>query len=114
MAQRASLFVAVRDLVRKAGRVWLQDNAPRVGAALAFYTLISLAPVLIIVVWIAGACSYGKSIHQHIRESTASRHPACGCKEYSGKKAPLVVLLDFPFSLNLSQTLTVNQTLARP
>jgi membrane protein len=32
----------------------MEDNAPRMGAALAFYTLFSLAPVLIIVVWIAG------------------------------------------------------------
>lgn len=54
MVQRVSLFAVVRDLAREAGRAWLQDNAPRMGAALAFYTLFSLAPVLIIVVWIAG------------------------------------------------------------
>jgi membrane protein len=53
MVQRASLFAAVRDLAREAGSAWLEDNAPRMGAALAFYTLFSLAPVLIIVVWIA-------------------------------------------------------------
>ena len=57
MIQRLSLFVAVRDLVKAAGSAWFEDNAPRMGAALAFYTLFSLAPFLIIVVWIAGWCS---------------------------------------------------------
>ena len=32
----------------------LADNAPRFGAALSFYTLFSLAPVLIVAVSIAG------------------------------------------------------------
>jgi uncharacterized BrkB/YihY/UPF0761 family membrane protein len=54
VAQRLSLFVAVRDVAKKAGSAWFENNAPRMGAALAFYTLFSLAPVLIIVVWIAG------------------------------------------------------------
>jgi membrane protein len=54
VVQRLSLFVAIGDLAKKAGSAWLEDNAPRMGAALAFYTLFSLAPVLIIVVWIAG------------------------------------------------------------
>ena len=33
---------------------WWEDNAPRLGAALAFYTLFSLSPLLIIAVAIAG------------------------------------------------------------
>lgn len=37
-------------MVREASVAWLEDNAPRMGAALAFYTLFSLAPVLIILV----------------------------------------------------------------
>ena len=41
-------------LLRQAGVAWLSDNAPRFGAALAFYTLFSLAPVLIVAVSIAG------------------------------------------------------------
>jgi membrane protein len=40
---------------REAVRVqWLDDTAPRFGAALAFYTLFSWAPVLIVAVSIAG------------------------------------------------------------
>jgi membrane protein len=63
VVQRASLFAAVRDLTREAGGAWLGDNAPRMGAALAFYTLFSLAPVLIIVVWIA-ALVFGRTAAQ--------------------------------------------------
>lgn len=57
--ERLSLFVAVRDLAKRAGVAWFEDNAPRMGAALVFYTLFSLAPVLIIVVWIASLVSGG-------------------------------------------------------
>jgi membrane protein len=41
-------------LLKEAGAAWLDDNATRFGAALAFYTLFSLAPVLIVAVSIAG------------------------------------------------------------
>jgi membrane protein len=41
-------------LLRRAGSAWLEDNAPRLGAALAFYTLFAIAPVLVIVVALAG------------------------------------------------------------
>jgi membrane protein len=51
---RVSLLAALTVLLRKAGAAWLADNAPRLGAALAFYTLFSLAPVLIIAVSVAG------------------------------------------------------------
>ncbi len=38
---------------------WLNHNAPRLGASLAFYTLLSLAPLLIFLIAIAGAI-YGR------------------------------------------------------
>jgi membrane protein len=37
-----------------AGRAWLDDNAPSMGAALAFYSAFSLAPLLIIASAVAG------------------------------------------------------------
>lgn len=40
-------------IFKQAGAGWIADNAPRLGAALAFYTLFSLAPVLIVVLSIA-------------------------------------------------------------
>jgi membrane protein len=51
---RVSLLETLTALLRQAGVAWLADNAPRLGAALAFYTLFSLAPVLIVAVSVAG------------------------------------------------------------
>jgi membrane protein len=52
--ERIRFLGAFTALIRQAGVAWLDDNAPRFGAALAFYTLFSLAPVLIVAVSIAG------------------------------------------------------------
>lgn len=43
------------DLVKQAGVAWVDDRAPTMGAALAFYSAFSLAPLLIIVIAVAGA-----------------------------------------------------------
>ncbi len=51
---RVNLFRTLAALLRQAGAAWLADNAPRLGATLAFYTLFSLAPVLIVAVSVAG------------------------------------------------------------
>ena len=52
--ERIRFLGAFTALIKQAGVAWLDDNAPRFGAALAFYTLFSLAPVLIVAVSIAG------------------------------------------------------------
>lgn len=52
--QKLEFFKALTGLLRQAGEAWIADNAPRLGAALAFYTLFSLAPVLLVAVSIAG------------------------------------------------------------
>jgi membrane protein len=49
-----SLLKTVAALLRQACAAWLDDDAPTLGAALAFYTLFSLAPVLIVAVSVAG------------------------------------------------------------
>jgi len=41
-------------LLKRAFAQWNRDNAPRMGAALAYYTIFSLAPLLVIAVAIAG------------------------------------------------------------
>lgn len=41
-------------LLRQTAQSWLDDRAPSMGAALAYYTLFSLAPLLLIVISIAG------------------------------------------------------------
>lgn len=53
----APLPLRVREipgLVLTAAKDWSSDNVPRLGASLAYYTLFSIAPVLIIVIAIAG------------------------------------------------------------
>jgi membrane protein len=52
--ERVKFLGAFTALLKQAGIAWLADDAPRFGAALAFYTLFSLAPVLIVAVSIAG------------------------------------------------------------
>jgi membrane protein len=43
-----TLLKTVAALLRQACAAWLDDDAPTLGAALVFYTLFSLAPVLIV------------------------------------------------------------------
>ncbi len=45
---------AVRDLFAQVGRAWLADRVPSMGAALAYYTVFSMAPLLLIVAAVAG------------------------------------------------------------
>lgn len=41
-------------LIKEAGTAWVDDYAPSMGAALAYYTLFSIAPLLLLVISIAG------------------------------------------------------------
>lgn len=41
-------------IVVEAGKGWMTDNAPRMAAALAFYTILSLAPLLVITTAVVG------------------------------------------------------------
>jgi membrane protein len=47
-------FAAIRHLVTRTVSGWFEDSAPRHGAAIAYYTLFALAPVLLVVIAIAG------------------------------------------------------------
>ena len=52
-AKPAGLGGALR-LVREAAVAWIDDYAPSMGAALSYYTLFSIVPVLLIVISLAG------------------------------------------------------------
>ena len=56
-------FRAVAELVRETFDEWTKDNVPRLGAALAYYTVLSIAPLLIVVVAVAGM-AYGEQAAQ--------------------------------------------------
>ena len=57
------LLKALPQLVRQASIEWNDDNAPRLGASVAFYTLLSMAPVIVIAV-AAAALAYGQDAAQ--------------------------------------------------
>src|SRR5688572_22645124 len=44
----------VFSLLKDAAKEWSEDKVPRLGAALAYYTTFSLAPLLILIIAIAG------------------------------------------------------------
>lgn len=49
-----ALVKNIVDYVKETGNDWLDDKAPRLAASLALYTLMSLAPLLILAVSVAG------------------------------------------------------------
>jgi len=61
------LLVAVREtamdwkrlflLLKEAFKEWSDDRAPVLGAALAYYTIFSIGPLLVAVIGIVGWCS---------------------------------------------------------
>lgn len=57
------LLKALPRVFRQASSEWINDNAGRLGASVAFYTLLSLAPVLVIAVAVA-AVVYGQEAAQ--------------------------------------------------
>jgi len=62
MRSRPSLG-AVTNLLGEAARGWRKDNAPRLGAALAYYTLFSIAPLLVVAIAVA-ALVFGQDAAQ--------------------------------------------------
>src|SRR3954469_21442396 len=45
---------SIWDLIKRTASSWSEINAPRLGAALAYYTLLSIAPLLVVCIGIAG------------------------------------------------------------
>jgi membrane protein len=68
VVQRIRQFLNLRraeigGLLKETVTAWIDDNAPRLGASLAFYTMLSLAPLLIVVVAVA-ALAFGQKAAQ--------------------------------------------------
>jgi membrane protein len=56
-------FSQAKDILTRSWKEFNQDQAPRLGAALAYYTLLSLAPLLILLIAIGGLI-FGKEAAQ--------------------------------------------------
>jgi membrane protein len=46
---------SISKIIRRSFLAWFKDEASSMGAAIAFYTLFSIAPILLIVIWIASS-----------------------------------------------------------
>jgi membrane protein len=60
-----ALAETTRDLAKRAFKAWSDDGAAGMGAALAFYTLLSMAPLLVLVIALAGL-AIGRDEAQHV------------------------------------------------
>ena len=58
-------------MIRNAGTGWAEHRAPQIAAALAFFTVFSLAPVLIIVIAVAGMFYGERLVQEEIIEQIA-------------------------------------------
>src|SRR6266480_5935989 len=54
MAKRPSFFGNAFSLLKQTAMEWLDDKAPQLGAALAYYTVFSLAPLVLVLLAIIG------------------------------------------------------------
>jgi membrane protein len=54
VAKRSNLFGNAFSLLKETFNEWLQDKAPQLGAALAYYTVFSLAPLILVLLAIVG------------------------------------------------------------
>jgi membrane protein len=59
-------FKVAWALLEESGVAWLEDNAPSMGAALAFYAILSLAPVLIVATAVAGMGFWQKAAEAEV------------------------------------------------
>lgn len=54
MAKRPSFFSKAFSLLKQTAQEWMDDKAPQLGAALAYYTVFSLAPLVLVLLAIIG------------------------------------------------------------
>jgi len=78
------------SLVGLTFKTWAADNGPRMGAALAYYALFSLAPILIIALTVAGSffgdAATQAAVFGHVREYAGTRG-ALAVRELMGSVA---------------------------
>jgi membrane protein len=53
---------------KNAAQDWVEDKAPQQGAALAFYSIFSIAPLLVIALSIAGMFLNPETVHTHLHQ----------------------------------------------
>jgi membrane protein len=71
-------------LFKKAATAWVEDRAPRLGAAMSYYTVFSLAPLLLISIAVAGFVVGGDTARTSVIESTGGLIGEDGGKAIEG------------------------------
>jgi membrane protein len=97
MRKASMIFRDIADVLKAAALNWVNDYAQSMGAALAFYTMFSIAPLLLIVISVAGAvfgeeAAHGEIFHQ--LDELLGAHGASavqGLLESAGKRADSVL-----------------------
>lgn len=74
---------AILELLKTTANCWSERNAPRLGAALAFYMLLSMAPLLILVVAICGLVFSESSAQQQVLDQVRAIAGTAGEKTVS-------------------------------
>jgi len=77
-------FKTVFDVLKQTVRDWSEDKAPRLGAALAYYTVFSIAPLIVIVLAIAGLWFDKQAAQDQIFGQIGSLIGESGAKAISG------------------------------
>jgi membrane protein len=86
----------LKEILRCSVVSWFRDEASSMGAAIAFYTLFSVAPILLIVIWIASAFIPADAVQAHIlmqmhlllgNTGAEAVHTLLVSAKYSGKSA---------------------------
>jgi membrane protein len=60
------------DLIKAVAATWSEEHCSRKAAALAYYTAFSLAPILVIVLWIVGLVADAKAASDELREQLST------------------------------------------
>lgn len=53
-------------LLTAAGQAWVKDNAPRLGAALSYYTIFAISPLLVLVIFVTSLLFDRASVHNEL------------------------------------------------
>jgi len=84
---RAGVTREILSLMKKTVLAWIDDYAPSMGAALAYYTMFSIAPLLLIVITIAGWVFGAEAARGEIVEQLSGLMGEDGAKAAEGMLA---------------------------
>ena len=66
-------IIQMLNLDKQAVIAWIDDFAPSMGAGMSYYTVFSLAPLLVVVIAVAGAIFGREAVTGQITEQLAER-----------------------------------------